>query len=978
MATWASIADALWQNALTVIPLALAVALVCRYVRCRPATRHTLWLLVLGWFLLPPVLPEFAGLSAALRTIAPVSADAADDATDKTTRASAPALAAGPAPLPTAELSTTSTPRGLFSTADRTSAYRADPRARSRGPSARPEPSVPVSLAPVARSVGPDTPRAPAAPDAFAPLSQETQPVAEACPSTAFLALPPAEVPKPLLRAGDEVQHTDNRAALERLARMLPPADGAEPVAAALESTDRSIEPPPVAGVAENAAPPVPTLARDAYWRAWLAGAFALRDAFVRIPAPPMLLWLSGMAALFGVLAFGVAQFHRRAANPAAPSSAVAALVERTARRLGLRRAPQVLMVSQRISPMIESWWRPRLLLPAELWSQLRAAEQEVILLHELAHLRRRDHVIRWLTLGVLCLFWWHPLAWWVRRRIDEEAELCCDAWVTWLCPEGRRAYAEALLKTRSFLSGGPAQPATALGISTARAKRLARRITMVMTETVRPRLSTSGAVLVVAMLVAGWIAAPALACPKNKQKARTTTAQGGVVNLIAPCGQTAPVPPVPSVPPVPAVAPVPPVSPVPPIPPVPGAAPRALTITTNAAGQSAPAAIVWSADDGCTTAESGSTFAQHMQQRAARSPIAIARTAPSGDIEARLARLEAELARLSETLAAAKAGAHAHGLGVAVGGQAARAAEQAARAAEQANRVATEQAARAAERAWVAASRAPSAQGGPTTPTPADDTIIIRSYKLPPGKLEALVQLMIRDDVPVRVRQTDGEIEVHGTAREHEVFQLFLGIINPSEQGGGGRTPEPMLLGLLSLPAQAELEAKLHGALLRTSAARADLQGMEQAVERLQNSAEKLNEKAAKLHEKAADMGDGAEALSLMERAAAMEAEARDLEAQAEQLEAQMDALESLTEELEDAETDADAEPETPEPPAPAPTPAPRSQATPIFHFDIAPLVSRALLGLTDLVQSNPLDVSVERLIQGAVAPSAATVITR
>ena len=50
--------EALWQNALGAVPLALVAALICRFVPCRPATRHTLWVVVLLTFLVPPLLPD--------------------------------------------------------------------------------------------------------------------------------------------------------------------------------------------------------------------------------------------------------------------------------------------------------------------------------------------------------------------------------------------------------------------------------------------------------------------------------------------------------------------------------------------------------------------------------------------------------------------------------------------------------------------------------------------------------------------------------------------------------------------------------------------------------------------------------------------------------------------------------------------------------------------------------------------------------
>ena len=58
MASWLSIAvDHLWSNAIAAIPLIVVVAAVSKWARCRPATRHGLWLMVLVWLVCPPLLP---------------------------------------------------------------------------------------------------------------------------------------------------------------------------------------------------------------------------------------------------------------------------------------------------------------------------------------------------------------------------------------------------------------------------------------------------------------------------------------------------------------------------------------------------------------------------------------------------------------------------------------------------------------------------------------------------------------------------------------------------------------------------------------------------------------------------------------------------------------------------------------------------------------------------------------------------------
>ena len=100
--------------------------------------------------------------------------------------------------------------------------------------------------------------------------------------------------------------------------------------------------------------------------------------------------------------------------------------LESLARAIGLAGAPPVL-VAACDAPCIVGWLRPALLVPAGLAERLSSDELDAIVLHELAHVRRRDTIYH-LALRFAAAFAWHQLALhWVFRHLGHERELCCD-----------------------------------------------------------------------------------------------------------------------------------------------------------------------------------------------------------------------------------------------------------------------------------------------------------------------------------------------------------------------------------------------------------------------------------------------------------------------------------------------------------------------------------------------------------------------
>jgi beta-lactamase regulating signal transducer with metallopeptidase domain len=205
------------------------------------------------------------------------------------------------------------------------------------------------------------------------------------------------------------------------------------------------------------------------------------------LPTPPggwlqvlAWVWLIGSGCWF-VLALGRVGRFSRALRQARAAPALQKRVNALARRVGLSRCPALLLVPGRLAPMIWGVRAPVLLVPEGLEKLVGNSGLETLLLHELAHVRRRDHLVRLLEFVVLGLFWWNPIAWYARRELREVEEQCCDAWVVRTLPGTGRTYATALVDALDFLCGSrPALPPLASGLG--EVADLKRRLKMILT----------------------------------------------------------------------------------------------------------------------------------------------------------------------------------------------------------------------------------------------------------------------------------------------------------------------------------------------------------------------------------------------------------------------------------------------------------------------------------------------------------------
>jgi beta-lactamase regulating signal transducer with metallopeptidase domain len=138
---------------------------------------------------------------------------------------------------------------------------------------------------------------------------------------------------------------------------------------------------------------------------------------------------------------------------------------------------PVLLRVSSAVTgPVTVGALRALVLLPVSALASLSPDELEVVLAHELAHVRRADFFWNLVQTLVETLLFFHPAVWWLSGRIRHERELCCDDLALSVCPRPL-VYANALFELEqqrsrigqlSMALNGH-QPARTLGMRIAR-----------------------------------------------------------------------------------------------------------------------------------------------------------------------------------------------------------------------------------------------------------------------------------------------------------------------------------------------------------------------------------------------------------------------------------------------------------------------------------------------------------------------------
>lgn len=154
------------------------------------------------------------------------------------------------------------------------------------------------------------------------------------------------------------------------------------------------------------------------------------------------------------------------------------------------------------LEPGVFGVFRPVLLLPDGIADRLTPAQLQAVIAHELCHVRYRDNLVATLHMFVETVFWFHPLLWWIGKRMVEERERACDEEVLRNLREPK-TYAEGILNVCKLYVESPL-----ICVSGISGSNLKKRIEAIMTHRIAHNLDFSKKVLLATVGVAA-IAAP-------------------------------------------------------------------------------------------------------------------------------------------------------------------------------------------------------------------------------------------------------------------------------------------------------------------------------------------------------------------------------------------------------------------------------------------------------------------------------------
>ncbi len=222
----------------------------------------------------------------------------------------------------------------------------------------------------------------------------------------------------------------------------------------------------------------------------------------------PVIFWfyLTGMLVVAFLSIFSYQKINRLKRNCSPLPSEWQQSVRKILQQTGLSGSIPIKASAATTIPIVVGFFKPMILLPSAMLLSMSTDQVESIIMHELYHIRRLDHVVNMLQLLLEILFFYHPALWWISRIIRQLREESVDEWVVSQI-EYPKEYAHALLQIEQSRGVSIPQPMVA---ATQSKNHLLTRIKHMMTMKTRSlstghKLATTLA-FILAFVTVAWV----------------------------------------------------------------------------------------------------------------------------------------------------------------------------------------------------------------------------------------------------------------------------------------------------------------------------------------------------------------------------------------------------------------------------------------------------------------------------------------
>ena len=179
-----------------------------------------------------------------------------------------------------------------------------------------------------------------------------------------------------------------------------------------------------------------------------------------------LLVWATGAGVLLCTVVAQYLWYARRILGDLAhPTPALLAQLNEQRQRLGLRRRVRLHLSGLMSTPAVVGVWRPVVLVPRDWADTFSREEMDVILAHELAHLKRLDGVVGWVACVLTCAYWFHPAVWVASARQRKEREMACDDAALRITKREGKDYASTIVRVAESFRGTVPAGAGFLGL---------------------------------------------------------------------------------------------------------------------------------------------------------------------------------------------------------------------------------------------------------------------------------------------------------------------------------------------------------------------------------------------------------------------------------------------------------------------------------------------------------------------------------